>query len=179
MPQDTLLHKSPLTICAPLKARMSHPVKMNRLAKSARAKNAQLVAKLADDVGDMFFARVEANLGPKFRLVHFDPIKKRVVKVFGSPRGLFRSKKADMQFGVNDIVLISTSPAEGELCEMVGRIDRKDARPLYKAGHIHESIFASVDFFSAGKELKGASDGLDDLFDYGEDEDEELNIDSI
>jgi hypothetical protein len=150
---------------------MSHPVKTNRLAKSARAKNAKLVAGLADeDVGYTTFARVEANLGPKFRLVIYDLEDKRVIKVFGSPRGLFKTKKAGMQFGVNDIVLLSTSPKEGELGEIIGRIDRKEARPLYKDGRIHESVFASVDFFSAsaGKDSKGAADGLDDLFDYGE-----------
>ena len=135
------------------------PPKTSRLAKSAQRKNMALVKDVLDGQATIF-ARVEANLGPKFRVAIFNTSSKTVFSAFGSPRGLFRQKKG-VCFQTNDIVVLSSLPAANELCEIVGLIDRKEASQLYKDGRIEKAIFTPV-------ETETCAEVTEDIFDYDE-----------
>lgn len=135
---------------------------MSRLAKSADKKNTILVSAIVDGK-ESIFARIEANLGPQFRIVAFDHEKKRVITAFG----ISRKPKRQMNIEINDLVLLSVLPKEGEVGEIIGRIGRKEARPLYNEGRIHETVYTQAQLF-------GVDDGLHDVF-----EDAEIDVDTI
>jgi hypothetical protein len=140
------------------------PPKTSRLAKSAQRKNTALVKSILGtnaDVETTIFARIEANLGPKFRVAIFNTTSKTVFSAFGSPRGLFKQKKSGVRFQTNDIVVLSTLPGANELCEIVGLIDRKEASQLYKDGRINKVIFTPV-------ETETSAEVTEDIFDYDE-----------
>ena len=145
------------------------PPKTSRLAKSADRKNTALIKGILADSSGAVFARVEANLGPKFRVAIFNTSSKTVFTAFGSPRGLFRQKKAGIVFQTNDIVVLSSLPQPNELCEIIGLIERKDASQLYKDGQINKVIFTPVE--------TETSDAVatEDIFDY----DEEVNMEDL
>jgi hypothetical protein len=135
------------------------PPKTSRIAKSAQRKNAALVKDIMSGESTIF-ARVEANLGPKFRIAIFNTGSKTVFSAFGSPRGLFRQKHG-VRFQINDIVMLSSLPEANELCEIIGLIDRKEASQLYKDGRIDKVIFTPV-------ETETFEKPLEDVFDYEE-----------
>jgi hypothetical protein len=138
------------------------PPRTSRLAKSAAAKNTALVKDIMTDATGTVFARVEANLGPKFRVAIFNTSSRTVFTAFGSPRGLFRQKKAGVRFQTNDIVVLSSLPGVNELCEIVGLIERKEASQLYKDGRIDKVIFTPVETETSDKAAS------EDIFDYDE-----------
>ena len=137
------------------------PPKTSRLAKSAVRKNIALVKDILADATGTVFARVEANLGPKFRVAIFNTSSKTVFTAFGSPRGLFRQKHG-VRFQTNDIVILSSLPEANQLCEIVGLIDRKEASQLYKDGRIDKVIFTPVETETCDKVT------TEDIFDYDE-----------
>lgn len=140
----------------------------SRLMKAAEKKNEILVSKVMNGK-DSVFARVEANLGPQFRISIFDG--KRIIQVFG----ISRLKKKQVQININDIVLLSSNVKEGEVGEIIGRVGRageKEARPLLKEGRIHKEIFLPI-------QITGECEALDDIFEEAEGEDQEVNPDDI
>lgn len=144
------------------------PPKTSRLAKCAQRKNTSLVKDIMASASGTVFARVEANIGPQFRLAIFNAGTKKVYKAFGSPRGLFRQKNG-VRFRINDIVVLSSLPEENQLCEIIGLIERKEASELYRDGKIEKVIFTAV-----STEAPEKADILtEDVFDYNEDVDME------
>ena len=128
----------------------------SRLMKVAEKKNAILVSKVMDG---SVFARVEANLGPQFRISVFDG--KKVIQVFG----ISRLKKKQIQIHINDIVLLSCQVKDGQVAEIIGRIGRageSEARPLFKEGRIHKEIFLPI-------QISGEVEALDDIFEEADD----------
>ena len=139
------------------------------MAKSASMKNASVVMKLTDD---SVIARIDANLGSYFRLTYHDSTKP--VQILGSPRGLFKQRKAQIRFSANDLVVLSGIPAgSSEISEIIALLSKKDAQDLYKDGRIHTSIYTTPQIDGVKVE--------DDLFDYIEAsaETEIVNIDAI
>jgi len=142
---------------------MSKP--MGRLAKSASNKNSVLVSAIVDGK-ETIFARIEANLGPQFRIVAFDHSKNRVIQAFG----ISRKAKKHLPIEINDLVLLSAMPKDGEVGEIVGRISRKEARPLLKEGRIHSMVFTPADLFGV------VNEPLNDIF---EDAEAEVDVENI
>lgn len=139
------------------------PPKTSRIAKCAQRKNTSLVKDIMASASGTVFARVEANIGPQFRLAIFNTGSKKVYSAFGSPRGLFRQKHG-VRFRVNDIVVLSSLPEENQLCEIIGLIERKEASQLYNEGHIDKVIFTAVSTEAPEKvDILTA-----DVFDYNE-----------
>jgi hypothetical protein len=117
----------------------------------------------------IIFARIEANIGPQFRLAIFNTSSKKTYSAFGSPRGLFRQKHG-VRFCLNDIVVLSSLPEENQVCEIIGLIESKEASQLYKDGHIDRFIFMPL-------ETEGIKEKLtEDVFDYA---DEEVNMEAL
>lgn len=143
------------------------PPKTSRLAKCAQRKNASLVKDIMAGASGTVFARIEANIGPQFRVAIFNNIgTKKTYSAFGSPRGLFRQKNG-VRFRVNDIVVLSSLPLENQVCEIIGLIERKEASELYKDGLIDKVIFTPV-------ETEGTNEKLtEDVFDYADEVDVE------
>ena len=137
------------------------PAKTSHIAKSAQRKNAALVKDIMTSASGIVFARVEANIGPQFRLAIFNTSSKKKYSAFGSPRGLFRQKHG-VRFRLNDIVVLSSLPEENQLCEIIGLIDMKEASQLYKDGHIDRFIFMPVETEEPKEKL------TEDVFDYQE-----------
>lgn len=141
----------------------AHKKTMSKVAQSASKKNTEVVAQLG---ADAVFARVNANLGSYFRLTCFDGVKE--VEILGSPRGLFKQRKAQIRFARDDLVVLSSMPSRAsEISEIIALLGKKDAQDLYNDGRIHKSIYQAP---CSGEEV------TDDIFDYA---DEEVNIDSI
>jgi hypothetical protein len=154
------------TLCPPLSGPHTMPPKTSRIAKCAQRKNASLVKDIMASASGTVFARIEANIGPQFRVAIFNTGSKKTYSAFGSPRGLFRQKNG-VRFRVNDIVVLSSLPLENQLCEIIGLIERKEASELYKNGHIDTVIFTPV-------EAEGTKEKLtEDVFDYTDEVDVE------
>ena len=139
----------------------------SRLTKSAERKNEILVTQIINGK-ETTFARVEANLGPQFRIAVFDQARKQVIKVFG----ISRKSKKEMAININDIVLLSSLPKEGHVGEIIGRLcaaGSNDARPLLTQGRIHREIFSPIQISGEVE-----PEALDDIF-----EDNEVNPDDI
>lgn len=167
----------------------AHKKTMSKVAQSAANKNKTVVAQLGDEA---IFARVNANLGSYFRLTVHDGAK--TVELLGSPRGLFKQRKAQIRFARDDIVILSSMPSRAsEISEIIALLGKKDAQQLYKDGRIHKSVYQAPPAFGAAE-----TDEADDFFDYTDvveeektehfdpsggkgraAEDEELNIDAI
>lgn len=153
----------------------AHKKTVSKTAKSAAKKNCDVVSMMKDKKGgDHIVARIDANLGTYFRLTAHDGEK--VITFLGSPRGIFKQKKAQIRFSANDLVVLSGIPTGlSEISEIVALLGRSDAQDLYKDGLIHATVYAKPDRFSAAAE--GADD---DFFDYtGVEEEEEFDIDAI
>jgi hypothetical protein len=151
----------------------AHKKTVSKVAQSASKKNTEVVAHLG---ADAIFARVNANLGSYFRLTCFDGVKQ--VEILGSPRGLFKQRKAQIRFERDDIVVLSSMPSRGsEISEIIALLSKKDAQQLFKDNLIHKSIYNAPPAF-------GEADGeavSDDIFDRsGEVEGEgDMDIDAI
>jgi hypothetical protein len=139
-----------------------HQKPMGRLAKSASQKNSVLVSACINGK-ETIFARIEANLGPQFRIVVFDHSKNRVIQAFG----ISRKAKKHLPIEINDLVLLSALPKDGEVGEIVGRIGRKEARPLFNEGRIHSTVFTPADLFGV------VNEPLNDIFE------DEVDIENI
>jgi hypothetical protein len=150
----------------------AHKKTISKMAKSASKKNTAVITNLSDD---SIIARIDANLGSYFRLTYHDNTK--TIQILGSPRGLFKQRKAQIRFSANDFVVLSGIPsASSEISEIIALLSKKDAHDLYKDGRIHSSIYTT-----------GQKEGVspeDDFFDYteattGEAADAEVDIDNI
>jgi hypothetical protein len=148
----------------------AHKKTISKMAKSASKKNTAVITNLSDD---SIIARIDANLGSYFRLTYHDNTK--TIQILGSPRGLFKQRKAQIRFSANDLVVLSGIPsASSEISEIIALLSKKDAQDLYKDGRIHSSIYTT-----------GQKEGVspeDDFFDYTEktaDADAEVDIDNI
>jgi hypothetical protein len=147
----------------------AHKKTISKVAKSASKKNTEVVAQLG---ADAIFARVTANLGSYFRLTCHDGEK--TVEILGSPRGLFKQRKAQIRFTRDDIVVLSSMPSRGsEISEIIALLSKKDAQELYKDERIHASVYNAPPSFGA-EEAVG-----DDIFDRSGEVEEEMNIDDI
>ena len=146
-----------------------HQKPMGRLAKSADKKNTILVTAIVGGK-ETVFARVEANLGPQFRIVTYDHEKKQVIKAFA----ISRKPKKQLALKINDLVLLSAVPSDGEVGEIIGRVGaagEKEAKSLYDEGRIHSSVYTASNGCS-----EGMVKALNDIFEETEGhEDEEDN----
>ena len=118
--------------------------KPSHLAISASKKNAGVADQFirsSESAATLVAARVEANLGSYFRLVAHNG--SCCIQVIGSPRGLFKQRRADIRLAVNDIVLVSGLATSGT-CEIVCRLDKSDAHSLHKDGKIHTLVYRSA-----------------------------------
>ena len=143
------------------------PRQQGRLAKSADKKSTIMVSAVIAGK-ETVFARVEANLGPQFRIVVFDNDTKKIIKAFA----ISRKPKKQLPLNVNDVVLLSAVPNDGEVGEIIGRIGaagEKETKSLYDEGRIHASVYNSSN---------GCSDSmakaLNDIFEAAEGEREEI-----
>lgn len=109
----------------------------SKLAAATKIKNNAVVSKILAGQ-DAVFGRIEANMGPQFRVVIYDHGKKKLIKAFG----LSRKNSRQMRISIDDLVFLSSLPKEGELCEIGGCIDPDVARVLYKKGRIHVLIYS-------------------------------------
>jgi hypothetical protein len=155
------------------------PHQKGRLAKSADKKNTIMVSAIVAGK-ETVFARVEANLGPQFRIVVFDKDTKKIIKAFA----ISRKPKHHLPLKINDIVLLSAVPNDGEVGEIMGRVGtagEKETKALYDEGRIHASVYDSS---------MGCSDSmakaLNDIFEPTEskqediwDEKDKVDVDAI
>jgi len=117
------------------------PHQKGRLAKSVDKKNTIMVSAIVGGK-ETIFARVEANLGPQFRIVVFDKDTKKIIKAFA----ISRKPKHHLPLKINDIVLLSAVPNDGEVGEIMGRVGtagEKETKALYDEGRIHASVYDS------------------------------------
>jgi hypothetical protein len=164
----------------------AHKKMMSKVAQSASNKNKMVVSQLGEDA---IFARVNSNLGSYFRLTVHDGEK--MVELLGSPRGLFKQRKAQIRFARDDIVVLSSMPSRAsEISEIIALLAKKDAQELYKDGRIHKNVYQTPPAFGAAP-----PEEADDFFDYtdvveeekaahfepsgGKGEPDELDIDAI
>jgi len=140
------------------------PPTKSRMAKISARKNTSLVAKISKGE-EAFFARIEANLGPKFRIAIFNTDSKTVFSAFGSPRGLMKNK---LHIQTNDIVVLSSLPQPNQLCEIIGLVDRREASDLCKNGRLEKVIFAPLD-----------AEEEDDIFTYEAEAEAEVDMKSL
>lgn len=140
----------------------AHKKTISKVAQSASKKNTAVVSQLGDDA---IFARVDSNLGSYFRLSCYDGIK--MVEILGSPRGLFKQRKAQIRFARDDIVVLSNMPSRAsEISEIIALLGKKEAQDLYKDGRIHKSVYQTPSL---------AEETSEDIFDYTE----EVDIENI
>jgi hypothetical protein len=129
----------------------------SRLRNSFENKNEKKVSVRIKDK-DSVIARIEANLGPYFRIVVFDHNKKKVIQALG-----FSSKqKKHLPIFKNDIVFLDKLPNEGEVVEIdsrIGAAGEKQVKSLYDEGRIHSSVYSSSDGCS-----EGMTKALNDIF---------------
>ena len=145
----------------------------SRYAKAANSKNQKAVELALSGEGN--FARVEKSLGNRqFHVRFYDNDKKQTLDLLAIPRGVFSAGgKARVIISVGDIVLldgiVKDKDTATRILEITGRLDKKQAQELYKAGRIHQSIYTT--------EVKAQ----DEIFDYSEDLDDldDLDIEVI
>ena len=141
---------------------------MSRLAKSADEKNYLRLLEIIRGK-DAIFARIEANLGPKFRIVVYDHEKKQVIQAFA----FSRKPRNHLTIHRDDLVSLSTIPKEGTEVEIdirIGMAGEKEAKSLYEEGRIHSSIYTASNGCS-----EGMTKALNDIFE----EDETVDVDTI
>ena len=140
----------------------AHKKTISKVAQSASKKNTAVVSQLGDDA---IFARVDSNLGSYFRLSCYDGIK--MVEILGSPRGLFKQRKAQIRFARDDIVVLSNMPSRAsEISEIIALLGKKEAQDLYKEGRIHKGVYQTPSL---------AEETSEDIFDYTE----EVDIETV
>ena len=145
---------------------MAHQHK-SRFAKSADKMNDKGLLEILHGK-DAIFARIDANLGPKFRIVFYDHAKKQVIQEFA----FSRKPKKHLTIYRNDLVALSTLPKEGtevEIAIRIGMAGEKNAKFLYDEGRIHSSVYSASDGCS-----EGMTKALNDIF-----EDAEVDVENI
>lgn len=143
------------------------PRQQGRLGKSATKKNIVMISAVIAGK-ETVFARVEANLGPQFRIVVFNKDTSKIIKAFA----ISRKPKNHLRIEVNDLVLLSAVPNDGEVGEIIGRVGaagEKEAKSLYDEGRIHASVYT----FSNGC-TEGMAKALNDIFEATESKQEDI-----
>ena len=166
---------------------MPHQKQKGRLAKSADKKNTIMVSAIVAGK-ETVFARVEANLGPQFRIVVFDNDTKKIIKAFA----ISRKPKKQLPLKINDVVLLSAVPNDGEVGEIIGRVGaagEKETKSLYDEGRIHASVYnssngCSEDMAKALNDIFEVAEGQpDDIWDEGKGDEKrdaaKIDIDAI
>ena len=139
------------------------PQKKNQMAISAEKKNKDLVMKIIGGK-EAVFARIDANLGSYFRLTIHNG--NTPIQILGSPRGLFKQRKAQIRFSRNDIVLLECMPTGSTISEIVGLVSKAEAKELYKEGRIHKAVYSEEDvsgFFEQEEEVTDAEVNPDSI----------------
>ena len=158
----------------------AHKKTMNKVAQSAVKKNNMISVSIEKgEMPDAVFARIDSNLGSYFRLTYHDAEKEKSIQILGSPRGLFKQRKAQIRFSTDDIVILSSVPTRGtDISEIIALLDKKDAQDFYKKGLIHKSVYNAPDRF--GLSGKVTETVVDDIFDYtGDVSDDEVSCSEI
>jgi hypothetical protein len=148
------------------------------LAQHANDKNDVSVSALFEGDPSKFVARIAANRGPYFQLVFHDGSEANDSILLGSPCGAFvaggkRKCKVRVRLAKDDIVVVEGCERFKDakirkkqlVVEITGKLSRKEAQQLYRAGRIHSTVYS--------KPVNGV-EGEDDLFDYSEEDDEEM-----
>lgn len=133
------------------------------MAISAEKKNKDLVMKIIGGK-ETVFARIDANLGSYFRLTIHNG--NTPIQILGSPRGLFKQRKAQIRFSRNDIVLLECMPTGSTISEIVGLVSKAEAKELYKEGRIHKAVYSEEDvsdFFEQEEEVTDAEVNPDSI----------------
>lgn len=133
------------------------------MAISAEKKNKDLVMKIIGGK-EAVFARIDANLGSYFRLTIHNG--NTPIQILGSPRGLFKQRKAQIRFSRNDIVLLECMPTGSTISEIVGLVSKAEAKELYKEGRIHKAVYSEEDvsdFFEQEEEVTDAEVNPDSI----------------
>jgi len=87
----------------------THKKRTSAFRKSAHQKNDAVIREIfRDDATPPLFARVSGNNGHYFRLTIHDG--GQTLEILGSPRGLFKARRANIRFSTNDIVVLSKMP---------------------------------------------------------------------
>ena len=153
----------------------AHKKPISKVAQSASKKNAILISQL-HTMSDVVFARIGSNLGSYFRITCHNG--ENTVELLGSPRGLFKQRRAQIRFTRDDIVVLSGMPSRAsDISEIIALLGKKEAQQLYKDGRIHKSIYQAPPSF--GETVPEDLNGNDDIFDYTDVADEEMKIDDI
>jgi hypothetical protein len=127
------------------------PHRPSRLSVSTVAKNTKLTKEILNG-SIAIFARIEANIGPTFRIVVYNSETDKSYTAFASPRGIFRRKKGVMEFKADDIIVISTIPQPNQLCEIIGLLNSEEASILHTDGRIPSIVYCKPD---ANPDLNG------------------------
>jgi hypothetical protein len=156
----------------------THKKRTSAFSKSAHQKNDAVIREIfREDAGSPpLFARVSGNNGHYFRLTIHDG--GQTLEILGSPRGLFKTRRANIRFSTNDIVVLSKMPESSskqqQIHEIIALLDRESAQSLYDTGRIHKSVYVAPD-------PTGAEDNSDAfVFDYSADtqaDDAEAEVD--
>ena len=117
-------------------------------SKSAHQKNDTIIREIfRDDTTQHLFARVSGNNGHYFRLTIHDG--DQTLEILGSPRGLFKTRRANIRFSTNDIVVLCKMPEstskQQQIHEIIALVDRESAQSLYDSGRIHKSVYVAPD----------------------------------
>jgi hypothetical protein len=135
-----------------------------RKAVAASAKSDRNITAVLNGSRTGVFARIEKNMGSYFQLIIHDGTKP-VTDVLGSPCGTFNSGgKVRLFMSAGDVVLIEGLESLGDakargrrlIVDIVGKLSKKDAQVLYRAGKMHRSVYRGIE----------ESDATDDLFDF-------------
>ena len=141
----------------------THKKRTSAFSKSAHQKNEAVIREIfRDDGAPPLFAHVSGNNGHYFRLTIHDG--SQTLEILGSPRGLFKTRRANIRFSTNDIVVLSKMPESSskqqQIHEIIALLDRESAQSLYDTGRIHKSVYVAPD-------PTGAEDNSDAfVFDY-------------
>ena len=126
----------------------THKKRTSAFSKSAHQKNDAVIREIfRDDATPPLFARVSGNNGHYFRLTIHDG--GQTLEILGSPRGLFKTRRANIRFSTNDIVVLSKMPEttskQQQIHEIIALLDRESAQSLYHSGRIHKSVYVAPD----------------------------------
>ena len=155
----------------------THKKRTSAFSKSAHQKNDAVIREIfREDAGSTaLFARVSGNNGHYFRLTIHEG--GQTLEILGSPRGLFKTRRANIRFSTNDIVVLSKMPEstskQQQIHEIIALLDRESAQSLYDTGRIHKSVYVAPD-------PTGAEDNSDAfVFDYSAEaqDDAEADVD--
>jgi hypothetical protein len=152
----------------------THKKRTSAFSKSAHQKNDAVIREIfRDDGAPPLFARVSGNNGHYFRLTIHDG--SQTLEILGSPRGLFKTRRANIRFSTNDIVVLSKMPESSskqqQIHEIIALLDKESAQSLYDTGRIHKSVYVAPD-------PTGAEDNSDAfVFDYSAEAQEEADVD--